>query len=444
MTCPPTIEATLNRLRIEDAARALISAGFSDYVLWSDGAKRSVVAGVRARVTVEGRTVTVRDGKDLVLAEATTTEPFADAGRLLAKAVPGPFRAWGYLGFGLAAFKYPYEKNVGTAMHLIVPELTCTEGEGGELVLSGDERAVARARAALEAFKPTPGKPAEAAAAPVGIKAVETGRATYEDAVKVALDAVRAHDVEKVILARRVVLPGRLDALATYEAAAKTQAARRFAFALGGVGGVGACPEILLVADAEGRVVTNPLAGTQPRGKNDEEDARLCANLLRDAKEVSEHAMSIRLAYEEIAAVCTPESTRVIDFMEVKRYPFTQHLSSRAAGTLAPGRTTWDALQAVFPGVTVTGIAKSDAIRLIDRLEPTPRQVYGGAVGWVDHTGAMDWGIAIRSAFDYGEGVTLNAGAGIVVDSDPTYEFDESAHKMQTMASRIVIDGASR
>lgn len=433
----------MNRLRFEDAARALSEAGFGDHVVWAEGEKMSLAAGVRARLTVEGRTVIVRDASNRVLAEATTSEPFSDAGRLLAKAVPAPYRAWGYLGFGLASFEHAYTKNPGTAMHLIVPEVTCTS-VNGELLLAGEPAAVERARAALEKFAPTPSGASAAAATSARIDAVEHGRAEYEHAVRVALDAIRLHQVEKVILARRVVLPGRLDALATFEASATTQAARRFAFALGGVTGVGACPEILLVADAEGRVVTNPLAGTQPRGKTDEEDARLCANLLRDTKEVSEHAMSIRLAYQEIAGVCTAESTRVIDFMEVKRYPFTQHLSSRAAGTLAAGRTTWDALQAVFPGVTVTGIAKGDAIALIDRLETTPREVYGGAVGWVDHTGAMDWGIAIRSAFDYGEGVTLNAGAGIVLESDPSYEFDESAHKMQTMASRVVLARGSR
>lgn len=435
----------MNRLRIEDAARAFVNAGLGDWVVWTDGERRTLAAGVRARLTLEGRTLTLRDGAGAVLAETATDAPFADAGRLLAAHVPAPFRAWGYLGFGLAAFAYPYAKNTGTAMHLVVPEVTLTCGPTGEdLALAGDERAVARARAALETFSPpplapTPLAPAATHASGAPVEAVTSGRAEYEAAVGVCLEALRAQQIEKVILARRVVLPGRLDALATFEAAAKTQAAHRFAFALEGVIGVGACPEILLVADAAGNVVTNPLAGTQPRGRDDEEDARLRANLLRDVKEVSEHTQSIKLAYDEIASVCTAETARVVDFMQVKRYPFTQHLSSRAAGTLAPGRTTWDALQAVFPGVTVTGIAKTEAIALIERLETTPRGVYGGAIGWVDHTGAMDWGIAIRSAFDYGEGVTLNAGAGIVLHSDPAYEFDESAHKMQTMASRLVV-----
>jgi salicylate synthetase len=421
--------------RLESVARALAVAGFGDYVLWWDAERPILAAGVRARVLVQGATCSVRDASGQVLAQATTTDPFLDARRLLAETLAPPFRAWGYLGFGLAAFRYSSVKSVATELHLIVPELTCRL-ERGEVLLEGSVDAVARARAALAAVAPDA---VERAAALSTVEAVETGRAAYEASVEKVLAAIRAHEVEKVILARQVVLSGRLDPLATFAAAAQTQAARRFAFALGGVVGVGACPEILLVASADGEVVTNPLAGTQPRGKTEEEDARLCANLLRDAKEVSEHASSIRLAYEEIASVCTAESARVCDFMRVKRYAFTQHLSSRAAGSLAPGRSSWDALRAVFPGVTVTGVTKAPALALIDSLEPVPRGIYGGAIGWVEDTGAMDWGIALRSAFDYGQGVTLNAGAGIVLDSSPAYEFDESAHKMRTIASRIAL-----
>jgi salicylate synthetase len=406
------VDTSAHRLRLEDAARTLASEGFGEYVVWSDGGRHALAAGVRARLVLEGRTLRLADAKGRVLREKTTDDPFADARLMLSEAAPAPFRAWGFLGFGLAAFRYPYAKAHGVEMHLVIPERVYE----------------------LDGIAAPP-----AGAPPGPSAAVEDGRQVYEAAVRDVLAAIRANEVVKVILARQVVVPGRLDALATLAASASTQAARRFAFALDGITGVGACPEILLVANANGEVVTNPLAGTQPRGRTDDEDAKLRANLLRDAKEVSEHATSIRLAYEEIASVCTAETARVIDFMQVKRYAFTQHLSSRAAGTLAEGRTTWDALRAVFPGVTVTGIAKHEAITLIDRLETTPRRVYGGAVGWVDDTGAMDWGIAIRSSFDYGSGVTLNAGAGIVLDSEAGYEFDESAHKMRTMASRLVL-----
>ena len=419
---------------LETIACALDAAGFGDHMVWSDGNAPTVVAGVRASVTLEGSTLAMRDSAGHVVGQTTTDDPFRDVGAMLARSLP-TFRVWGYLGFGLTAFRHRYGKRAARDLHLIVPEVTCRI-EGDEIVFEGvDDAQVARARRAVAEYQPPPAGPARGAPA----EAVEGGRAAYESGVREVLAAIRAREVAKVILARQVRLDGRLDALASFTASLGTPAARRFAFVMGGVRGVGACPEILLVVDAHGQIVTNPLAGTQPRGANDEDDARLRTNLLFDAKEVSEHALSIKLAYEELAAVCTPETLRVIDFMEVKRYAFTQHLSSRAAGTLAAGRTSWDALRAVFPGVTVSGIAKDQALVLIDRLETTPRGVYGGAVGWVDHTGAMDWGITLRSAFDYGAGVTLNAGAGIVMDSDPAYEFDESAHKMRTMGTRLVV-----
>ena len=426
----------MTKLTPDQIARSLSGAGFGDHMVWSDGQTHTVVAGVRAGISLEGSTLSMRDAQGTRVATLETRDPFVDVGALLARAELGPFRAWGYLGFGLTAFHHPaYRKRSACDLHLIVPEVTCRIS-GDALTFEGSDDAVGRARAAIAAPSPAfaPSVPAAAA-----LEAVREGRAAYEEAVREVLAAIRAREVGKVILARQVRLAGTLDALATFAASASTQAARRFAFELGGIRGVGACPEILMVADGRGQVVTNPLAGTQPRGATEEEDARLRANLLFDAKEVSEHAMSIKLAYEELASVCTAETLRVIDFMEVKRYAFTQHLSSRAAGTLAASRTSWDALRAVFPGVTCSGIAKEQALALIDRLETTPRGVYGGAAGWVDHCGAMDWGIALRSAFDYGEGVTLHAGAGIVLDSDPAYEFDESAHKMRTTASRLVL-----
>lgn len=438
----PSVETLAGRLAF--VATTLREGGFGSFVAWSDGDQHIVAAGAKAGIVLDGATLTMTRGSSTILARATTRDPFIDAPRLLKEHVGGPFRAWGYLGFGLATFRYGYRKSGAPSLHLIVPEVTCRiDAAAPHVELEGDADAVVRARSALATAAATGrdgrsrGSPPPDAAGFADV--VASGRVEYERAVETVLGAIRGRTVEKVILSRRVALPGRLDALSTLAALGTTHATRRYAFALGDVVGVGACPEILLVADDEGRVVTNPLAGTQPRGATDGEDARLRANLLSDAKEVSEHAMSILLAYEELASVCSPETLRVIDFMRVKQYPFTQHLSSRAAGTITQGRTTWDALQAVFPGVTVTGIAKAPALELIDALEVEPRGVYGGAVGWVDDRDAMDWGIAIRSVFDYGSGAILNAGAGIVRDSDPSYEFDESAHKMKTMASKVVL-----
>ena len=240
-------------------------------------------------------------------------------------------------------------------------------------------------------------------------------------------------------------LPGPLDLLGTYASSSMVNNAHRsYCFRLGDVGGVGFSPEILMEANGRGRVATNPLAGTRPRGADEARDAEIRGELFTDPKEVKEHALSVLLAQEEIASVCDPASVRVHDFMEVKKFRCVQHLSSRVSGKLAPGRTLWDALRVLFPGVTVSGIPKAPALRWISESEAEPRGIYAGAVGYVDERGRADLAIAIRSAFQYGRTVHLNAGAGIVAESKPDFEYIESVNKMNTMLSQIVLAGGPK
>lgn len=409
------------------------------YFAWS-GDAHVLACGIGTELVLDAGVLRVRDSSGATLDSCRTTDPFTDARRLLDKHVSGPFRAFGYFGFGLTSYRYTVTKLARRELHLFVPRLLATVGTT-VLRLEGDEEAVDLATKALEPRVDETRKAVSLDFEPV----VKQGRDDYVGAIRTIREHIAQGKVEKVVLARHISIPAySLDEAATFFETTTLAAARRFAFQLDGVRGVGACPELLLVADAAGEIVTNPLAGTRPRGKTEQEDEELRRELLSDPKELSEHAQSIRAAYEEIRSVVSPESLRVVDFMQLKRYPFTQHLSSRAAGRLATGQTTWDALRAVFPAVTVTGVQKPDALRLIDALEPTPRGVYGGAVGWVSSDGSMDLGIAIRSAFDYGHGPVLSAGAGIVRDSDAAFEFEESMQKMRTIASRMRVLPSSR
>ena len=164
------------------------------------------------------------------------------------------------------------------------------------------------------------------------------------------------------------------------------------------------------------------------------------AELFTDAKEVKEHALSIWLAQDEIDSLCVPETVRIFNFMEVKKYRCVQHLSSRVGGQLKPGNTLWDALKVLFPGITVAGINKQQALAWIERLEEEPRGVYAGGIGWVDSHGRADLAIAIRSVYQYGDEIRLNAGAGIVAESVPRNEYIESVNKMNTMLTNLVLE----
>ena len=186
-------------------------------------------------------------------------------------------------------------------------------------------------------------------------------------------------------------------------------------------------------------VVTNPLAATRPRGQNGEADRRLENELFTDAKEVKEHALSIWHAQTELDSVCVPGTVQIFNFMEVKKYRCVQHLSSRVGGQLKPGNTLWDALKVLFPGVTVTGINKPQALDWINRLENEARGVYAGGIGWVDSNGLADLAIAIRSVYQYGDTICLNAGAGIVAESNTQNEYIESVNKMNTMLTNLVL-----
>jgi len=262
----------------------------------------------------------------------------------------------------------------------------------------------------------------------------------YSHRIERLIEAIQNNELHKAIISRSKKLIGDLDVLGTYAVGAKANnSARSYCLTIGNVRAVGFSPEILMQVSKDGFVVTNPLAATRPRGQSSEEDVRFNDELFTDAKEVKEHALSIWLAQSEMSSFCLPETVRVFDFMEVKKYRCVQHLSSRAGGQLKPGNTLWDALKVLFPGITVSGIDKQTALDWIDRLEDEPRGIYAGGIGWVDSNGESDLAIAIRSVYQYGHEIYLNAGAGIVAESVPRNEYIESVNKMNTMLTNLVL-----
>jgi len=179
-----------------------------------------------------------------------------------------------------------------------------------------------------------------------------------------------------------------------------------------------------------GREATiRPIAGTRPRGNNDEEDAKLAADLLADEKERAEHVMLVDLARNDLGRVCEPGTVRVEELMEIERYSHVMHIVSSVRGELAGGMTAFDALKASFPAGTVSGAPKIRAMEIIDELEPTRRGPYAGAVGYFDFSGNLDTCIALRTGYLRDGKAYLQAGAGIVADSVPEREEQETRDK---------------
>lgn len=270
---------------------------------------------------------------------------------------------------------------------------------------------------------------------------VEDDASWYMQGVQTITDAIHQDasingPFQKAILSRAVTVSqqGDLDLLETYRLAEeRNTSVRSYCFRLGEDAAVGCSPETLLEADTTGLVASNPLAGTRWRGKTPEEDARLTRELGASHKQRTEHLLSVLEVQRELESVCISGSVQVRGLAHIQKYRTVQHLASRLCGYLAAPHTVWDAIRVLFPGVTVSGIAKPVSLEWITRLEPTPRGMYAGAVGWVSNNGSADLAIAIRTIFQRGKTVLFQAGAGIVADSEPRDEYEETWHKMQTM-----------
>ena len=209
---------------------------------------------------------------------------------------------------------------------------------------------------------------------------------------------------------------------------------------------IGASPEIMVrvetrpdatLEDHKRDVTIRPLAGTRKRGATPEEDDALAAELLADPKERAEHVMLIDLARNDVGRVSRFGSVRLTDVMEVERYSHVMHLTSNVTGTLKPGLSALDALRSGLPAGTVSGAPKVRAMEIIDELEPHRRGPYGGAVGYVDFGGDMDVCIALRTMVMVGQTVDVQAGCGVVADSDPAKEYEETVHKARALLRAI-------
>jgi anthranilate synthase component 1 len=184
-------------------------------------------------------------------------------------------------------------------------------------------------------------------------------------------------------------------------------------------------------------VEVRPIAGTRPRGATPEEDGLLAAELLADPKERAEHVMLIDLGRNDVGRVSRTGTVTVDERMAVERYSHVMHLVSNVHGELQPGLTAFDVLRATFPAGTLSGAPKIRAMEIIDELEPHRRGIYGGAVGYLSYSGNMDLAIAIRTLVTRGDRVLVQAGAGLVHDSDPQREWEETVNKARAVLRAV-------
>ncbi|MDQ3579760.1 MAG: salicylate synthase, partial [Actinomycetota bacterium] len=352
-------------------------------------------------------------------------EPLRQVNELLAGAGVADWRAFGWAGFELAYAIAGRVDLVGPhyIKKIAIPKTEVRLGVDEVLVRSVDESRLSAVRELLRARDEVESP----YATPVDIRG---GQVDYQAGVTRAVADIREGLLQKVILSRAVDVPFEVDLVSTYVLGRQRNTpARSFLLDLGGWQAAGFSPETVTEVSADGEVSTQPLAGTRAYGNGFESDMDLRMELFTDPKEVFEHAASVKLAYEELETICAPGSVAVKEFMVIKERGSVQHLGSRVNGTLEDGRSAFDALAVLFPAVTASGIPKLPAYERIADLEDRPRDLYAGAVLMASADGSLDAALVLRAIYRRDGRTWLRAGAGIVADSTPEREYEETCEK---------------
>ncbi|WP_320783224.1 salicylate synthase [Streptomyces sp. CRN 30] len=441
---PPLTHASERAPAPDPAATAthLARAGLADqYMVYeAEGGVRHFAAGSAVSVTAHatgitaraaGRTWTSRTGGAPLTAFAAALSALAAGG--------GAERAfYGWAAFELAHLLHADPATTGEQplLHVMVPsvEVTLT---GHRTVVRAVDAAWLRKTADLLAEPPAREDDAGGPAPDDTERLLATGAGAYGEAVARTVADIRAGLLEKAVVSRSIPLPAvdRVDFPATYLAGRRANTpARSYLMDLGGYRAAGFSPETVLEVGGDGRVSTQPLAGTRARGADPAENARRRAELLTDPKEIHEHAVSVRLAWEETAAVCRPGSVAVEEFMAVRPRGSVQHLASRVTGRLGSTAGPWDAFASLFPAITATGVPKPAALRALARHEDGPRGLYGGAVFRGTTGGALDAALVLRTLIGTRDGTWLRAGAGVTAHSSPERETEETCEKLRSVA----------
>lgn len=264
-------------------------------------------------------------------------------------------------------------------------------------------------------------------------------RSAFEDAVREAKRLIYEGDIFQVVLSQRFTMSFGGDAFNLYRALRQINPSPYlFYLDFGEVILIGSSPEVLVrIVDREAQLL--PIAGTRPRGASPEEDEALASDLLADPKERAEHLMLVDLGRNDLGRVCQIDTVTVERYAYIERYSHVMHIVSSLSGNVQAGYRAMDVLKACFPAGTVSGAPKVRAMEIIDAMEPTKRNIYAGAVGYVDFSGNMDTCIAIRTMVIRNRDIYIQAGAGIVADSDPTRELVETENKARALKQALLV-----
>ncbi|USQ85701.1 salicylate synthase [Streptomyces phaeoluteigriseus] len=416
------------------AATGLVASGlFSTYVVYESADGWSVAGGVAAEVILKPDSV--RCTKDGTTVERPWRgDPLTQVREFLDGLEVADWRAYGWSAFELAYAVAGRPVGNDVLLHLVVPRT--------EIRLSGDQAhvrgldpqetaLVEKTLTGLEPEAPTGHRPV--------VVDIEAGADAYRASVTTVVDRIRAGRLQKAVVSRTIPVTSDIDFPASYLAGRRANTpARSYLLNMGGLQALGFSPETVVEVEPDGTVSSQPLAGTRALTGDADEDRRLRENLLADPKELHEHAISVKVAVDELAGPCKPETVVVQEYMVIKERGSVQHLASRVVGRMPREAGPWDAFAAVFPAVTASGVPKHPAYDAISAVEPRHRGLYAGTVMTVAQDGSMDAALALRSVFRQNGETWLQAGAGIVEQSVPERELEETREKLRCVAGSLV------
>ena len=336
----------------------------------------------------------------------------------------------GYVGYGMVSFFEDVDqpKSIdgnSPDLYFVLPKhLVCLDHLNGSCYLISHGK-ISELREALSKARPM-----VAPELSIGEGRSDVSRESYESMVAVAKEKILEGEIFQVVLSRKKDFRVKGDPLGMYSVLRSLNPSPYLFFLdFGETQLLGSSPEMLVRLEGS-RLTTRPLAGTRPRSPDIEEDEKLKVDMLLDEKERAEHLMLVDLHRNDMGRVSKFGTVKVTELMEVEKFSHVQHIVSNIESTIRPDCDGFDALRSCFPAGTVTGAPKVRAMEIIGELERSPRGPYGGAVGYFDFTGNMDFAITIRSIVVSGNRATIQAGAGIVADSIPEKEYAETEHKL--------------
>ncbi|CPR10699.1 salicylate synthase MbtI [Mycobacterium bohemicum DSM 44277] len=418
-----------------ELAAALSERVGDQYLLYEHGGHWVLATGVRAMVELDSDELRVtRDG--VTRRQRWSGRPGPVLGDAVDRLLLEAEQVFGWVAFEFGLYRYGLKNRLAPRTPLarvFWPRTRIVVTREAVRLIDAPRGHHEALLALLDGLRPAP------EATGIDVVADPSG---YRDRVASAVREIGAGDYHKVILSRCVRVPFELDFPSTYRVGRRYNTpVRSFLLRLGGIRAVGYSPELVVAVRPDGTVVTQPLAGTRALGRGAASDRRARDELLSDSKEIVEHAISVRSSLQEITEIAAPGSAAVTDFMTVRERGSVQHLGSTVTARLAASSDRMDALEALFPAVTASGIPKAAGIEAILRLDEAPRGLYSGAVAMFSADGGLDAALTLRAAYECDGRTWLRAGAGIIAGSQPEREFEETCEKLSTLAPYLIARG---